>query len=130
MTGKLLPTSTLNDSRYSNINLEPLLLLFAVYYVWGLLLLVKLIVEGVFLIKFISLAVGVNIVCTPAPVVDASSLRVRASLSTSCITFWWKEERWLVLLPALAKYVEAPLLAIMILLLVDCNGKGALGVNY
>ncbi len=80
----LLPTNTLNEARYSSCSLDPLLFKFAVYYVWGRLLFVKLMVEGVFFMKFISLEVGVKIVCTPAtPGIEASSLSVRASLSTS-----------------------------------------------
>jgi hypothetical protein len=55
-------------------------------------------VEGVFLMKFISLEVGVRIVCTPTGM-EASSLRVRASLSTSWIIFWWKDDRWLIRFP-------------------------------
>lgn len=90
----LFPIKTLNEARCSSANLEPLLLLLiAVYYVWGLLLLVKLMVDGGLLMKFISLEVGVRIVCTPPFVwgIDASNLSVRASLATSWITLCWKE---------------------------------------
>jgi hypothetical protein len=91
----LLPTSTLKEALYSSASR---LLLVAVCCVWGRLLLVKFMVEGVFLMKFISLEVGVRIVWTPAGM-EASSLRVRASLSTSWIIFWWKDDRWLIWFP-------------------------------